>query len=370
VRFWWQRLAPRRTGEGRSALRQPASDARPTVADAPHHDGDARGALSPASRPQAGRAAPVHPDHGAARFAPAADPDGLPPPSEGLPRIGFVGAGRVGTALGVALRRAGWPVTAVASRERARRDRFLALVPGARGYAEAAAILDDADLVFLTVPDDAVAAVASELRLYSGQAIVHTSGVLPAAVLAPAMAAGTEAGSFHPLVAFADLDAALAALPGATVAIEGDEPLMPLLTDLADALGARAVRVSAAGKALHHAAAVLAAGGFVALLDTLVALGAAAGLDEETSLELYGDLVRQGLANAARLGVRTALTGPLVRGDVGTVRAHLAALRRLAPDAMAVYLALGGRALEIAVARGELTPEQAAALDALLASGG
>jgi len=279
-----------------------------------------------------------------------------------------VGAGRVGTALACALRRAGWPVTAVASRDAARRERFVALVPGATAHSQPHAILDEADLLFLTVHDDEIVAVAAGIRLYSGQAIVHTSGVLPAAVLAPAMAAGTEAGSFHPLVAFTDLDTALAALLGSTVAIEGDEGLLPLLGEIAGALGARPVTVTAEGKAAHHAAAVLAAGGLVALLDVIAELGAAAGLRGDEPLEAYAGLARQSLENARRLGTGEALTGPVVRGDAETVRLHFEALRRVAPDALPVYLALSERALALAEARGELEQARTAELRALLAS--
>lgn len=206
------------------------------------------------------------------------DPDhGLPghrhphPPDDpsGHPRIGFVGAGRVGCALGVAFSRAGWPVVAVATRDAGRRERFGRLIPGARAVASPAAITDDVDLVFVTVPDDALADVAAQLRLYAGQAAVHTSGALGAAVLEPAQAAGTAIGSFHPLVAFADLEAAQAALPGATVALEGTDDLLALLADLATDIGAQPVRLPPGGKPAYHAAAVLAAGGFVGLLDAI-----------------------------------------------------------------------------------------------------
>ena len=97
-----------------------------------------------------------------------------------------------------------------------------------RAFTEAPALVDDVELVILAVPDDAVAPLAASLRLYAGQAIVHTSGLLGAEVLAPALAAGTQAGAFHPLVAFADLDRALAALDGATIAIEGDDEGAPI----------------------------------------------------------------------------------------------------------------------------------------------
>jgi predicted short-subunit dehydrogenase-like oxidoreductase (DUF2520 family) len=283
-----------------------------------------------------------------------------------LPTIGIVGAGPVGTTLGAAFAGAGWTVGAVASRDTSRRERFRSLVPGARGFAEPAALLDEVDLVFLCVPDDALAPLAGSLRRYSGQALVHTSGALGPEVLEPAMAAGTQVGTFHPLVAFADVDAALAAIPGATIAIEADPGLGSLLADLADAIGAVPVRLAPGSKAAYHAAAVLAAGGFVALLDAVARLGAVAGLDEATSLDLYGRLAEQTLANARRFGLGAALTGPVARGDVGTLRLHLRALDAHAPDVLSLYRAAAMREVELAVGRGSLSDDAADALRAAL----
>ena len=284
------------------------------------------------------------------------------------PVIGIVGAGAVGTALGVALTRAGWPVHAVASRDAGRREKFRALVEGSRGFAEATALIEEVELIIVAVPDDAVAALAGGLRMYSGQAMVHTSGILEAAVLAPAMAAGTQIGSFHPLVAFADTERAVAALHGATIAIEGDDQLAGLLAEMAEAIGGTPVRLAAGAKAAYHAAAVLAAGGFVALLDAIAELGRVAGLDEQGSLAVYGPLVEQTLGNARALGIRAALTGPMTRGDAGTLAAHLAALREHAPDVLELYVAAAKREIALAEARGVLTPDAAARLRTLLAT--
>ena len=275
------------------------------------------------------------------------------------PLTGIVGAGAVGTALGVALTRGGWPVAAVASRDPGRRERFRSLVPGVRGFSEANALLDEVELIILAVPDDVVAPLAAGLRLYSGQAIIHTSGLLGAEVLAPAMAAGTLAGSFHPLVAFADTERAVAALRGATIAVEGDDQLVALLADMAEAVGGTAVRLAPGAKPAYHAAAVLAAGGVIALLDAIVKLGAVAGLDEQASLAVYLPLIRETLSNAEALGVRNALTGPFTRGDSGTLDAHLDALQRHAPDVAELYRVLGRRELELARERGSLTLQAA-----------
>jgi predicted short-subunit dehydrogenase-like oxidoreductase (DUF2520 family) len=288
--------------------------------------------------------------------------------SAGAPTVGIVGAGPVGTALGVAISRAGWPVTAVASRDSGRRDRFRSLVPSARGFMEATAVVDEVELVILAVPDDAIASVVESLRLFGGQTLIHTSGLLGADVLAPALSAGSHIGAFHPLVSFTfDVDRSTAALHGATIALEGDDSVMGLLADLAEAIGGVPVRLPPGTKPAYHAAAVMASGGLVALLDAIVTLGAAAGLDERGALAVYGRLMEQTLANARTNGVAAALTGPIVRGDAGTVEAHLAALAQLAPGVLNMYRAAGLREVEIAEERGTLSPEQLDRVRAALA---
>jgi predicted short-subunit dehydrogenase-like oxidoreductase (DUF2520 family) len=197
--------------------------------------------------------------------------------------------------------------------------------------------------------------------------MIHTSGALDADVLAPAMAAGTQIGAFHPLVAFADTERAVEALKGATIAIEGDDQLAGLLAEMAEALGAHPVRLAPGSKAAYHAAAVLAAGGFVALLDAIAELGRVAGLDETGALAIYGPLIEGTLGNARALGIRAALTGPIARGDVGTLDAHLAALQRHAPDVLALYRAVAEREIDLAVARGSLAPEPAHEMRSALA---
>jgi predicted short-subunit dehydrogenase-like oxidoreductase (DUF2520 family) len=284
------------------------------------------------------------------------------------PIIGIVGAGAVGTALGLALTRGGWPVHAVASRDAGRRERFRSLVEVTRVFADPEPILDEVELIVLAVPDDAVAALAGSLRMYSGQAMIHTSGALGAEVLAPAMAAGTQIGAFHPLVAFADTERAVAALHGATVAIEGDDQLAAMLADMAEAIGATAVRLAPGSKAAYHAGAVLAAGGFVALLDAIAELGRVAGLDEAGSLSIYGPLIEGTLGNARALGIRAALTGPMTRGDVGTLRSHLDALRSHAPGVLELYVAAARREIALAEQRGALAPEVATSMRGVLAT--
>jgi predicted short-subunit dehydrogenase-like oxidoreductase (DUF2520 family) len=287
---------------------------------------------------------------------------------DGRPVLGIIGAGAVGTALGVAFHRAGWRVAAASSRDAGRRDRFASLVPGARTFADARAIVDECHLVIVAVPDDAVAPLAEELRLYSGQAIVHTSGVLGADALTPALAAGTQAGSFHPLVAFADVERAVQALHGATIAVEAARPLEGLLVEMAGSIGGVPVALPPGSKPAYHAAAVLAAAGLVALLDAIAELGGVAGLDEAQSLAVYAPLLQGTLDNARSLGIAAALTGPMTRGDVGTLEAHAATLAAHAPSVTALYRELTLRAIAVAADRGSIDGVAAARLRAVVSA--
>jgi predicted short-subunit dehydrogenase-like oxidoreductase (DUF2520 family) len=182
------------------------------------------------------------------------------------------------------------------------------------------------------------------------------------------MAAGTQAGAFHPLVSFADVDRSVAAIDGATVVVEGDDQLVDLLARMAEAIGAVPVRLRPGTKAAYHAAAVLSAGGLVAMLDAIAELGRVAGLDEGASLDVYGRLIEQTLANARSLGIRESLTGPVPRGDVGTLARHLEALARHAPDALPLYRAMAGREIDLALDRGSIDPSTAERLRSALAS--
>lgn len=287
-------------------------------------------------------------------------------PEDGRPVLGFVGAGPVATALAVAFDRAGWVIGGVVSRDEGRRRRFAALVPGARLLSEPRSIVDECHLVIVAVPDDAIAKVAAQVRLYSGQAIVHTSGALGAEVLAPALAAGTQAGSMHPLIAFADVERAVVALQGSTVAVEAEQPLLGLLGEMAESIGAHPVALPPGSKPAYHAAAVLAAAGTISLLDTIAELGRVAGLDEAQSLAIYLPLVEGTIGNARALGIARALTGPMTRGDVGTLEAHAATLAAHAPEAAALHREVGLRAIAIAERRGAIDAASAAALRAAL----
>ena len=285
-----------------------------------------------------------------------------------MEQVGIIGAGRVGSALAVAAAAAGWPVVAVASRQHARAEALAARLPGARP-ATAQEVADLADLVFLTVPDAAIAQVTRVVRWRAGQAVVHTSGAESLAPLAPARAAGALIGGLHPLQTFAGANEAdpLRVFAGITCALEADAALLPRLEALVRALGARPVVLPAEARARYHAAAVLASNYVVTLLHLAAALWATFGVDERTALAALLPLTRRAVDNVAARGPAAALTGPIVRGDAATVAKHLGALAEACPTALAPYAALAEATLALAADAGLLSPEQVAAVRAVLA---
>ena len=195
---------------------------------------------------------------------------------------------------------------------------------------------------------------------WRSKVVLHTSGALDERELSPLAKLGASAGSMHPLQTFSGR--ASTPLDGVVFAIQGDPRAQRAARRIARALGGFPVSLRTGAKPAYHAAAVLAAGGFDALLDAIAELGRLAGLDEAGSLAVYGPLIEQTLGNARALGIDRALTGPATRGDRGTIRAHLAELEARAPDVAALYARLADREIGIAERRGSLTPEAASDL--------
>jgi len=279
----------------------------------------------------------------------------------------IIGAGAVGRSLAAALGARGARVAAVASRrlESARETAALANCPFAT--TDAAEAARRASAVALCVPDDAVATVCSEIADGSGfkpgDVALHFSGALSSHALAAAQAAGACVLSFHPVQTFARPDAD--AFRGVACVLEGDDAGIAFGTELAVFLGAGAATIRAEDKALYHAALCVACNYLVTLADLGAGLLARAGLAEPTLPALL-PLLRGAVENLARVGLPAALTGPISRGDLATVRAHLAALGEQAPSLLPLYRTVGTATVAIALRKGSIAEEQAAELRKLL----
>ncbi|MGQ0837155.1 Rossmann-like and DUF2520 domain-containing protein [Actinokineospora sp.] len=284
--------------------------------------------------------------------------------------IGVVSAGRVGAVLGAALARAGHTVIGAAAVSRASLARAEVLLPGVaiRPPDEVAAL---ADLVLLALPDDAlpgmVRGLAAAGALRPGQIVVHTSGAHGVDVLAPAAELDALALALHPVMTFTgraeDLERVAACSFGVTAA-DGEEAAWSVAEALVVEMGAEPVRVPEASRPLYHTALAHGANHLVTLVGEAASLLAAAGVGSPE--RLLGPLLSAALDNALRHGDR-ALTGPVARGDAGTVRKHVAVLAEHAPDMLPAYRALAARtayrARECGLLRADLVADVAAAID-------
>ena len=262
--------------------------------------------------------------------------------------IGIVGPGRAGTGLGLALLSAGYDV-----RLHGRTARQLP-APLESSWGATPPWLDEVDVVILAVPDDALAEVARALDATGSvgerHTVLHLSGVLGAGVLGPLRSSGAAVGSLHPLQSLSDPMSAPERLRGAAAAIEGETRAMGVAAELARAVGLIPVGVPSRAKPLYHAAAVFASNYLVAVAATARRLLVTAGVPEDDAWRLLVPLIRGTVENMILQGPEEALTGPVARGDVETIRRHLHALPNVEAD---LYRALGRAALRLVELDGE-----------------
>jgi predicted short-subunit dehydrogenase-like oxidoreductase (DUF2520 family) len=283
-----------------------------------------------------------------------------------VPNVGFIGAGTVGTALAVRLRGRGYSVAAVASRTRASSERLAGMADGCRVYDTAQAVADAADLVFITTPDGVIPQIAGQVKWRSGQCVVHCSGVDSLDILAPAAERGALRGGFHPLQTFATVAYAIENIPGSTFALEADEPLLGTLKEMAAALGGHWIVLKPGDKVVYHAAAVLACNYMITLVKLATDLWKTFGVSTPEATQALLPLMKGTLNNLNNVGLPTSLTGPIARGDSGTVQKHLDALQGRAPELLPAYEELGRQTIPIALAKGKIDKEKANELNAIL----
>jgi predicted short-subunit dehydrogenase-like oxidoreductase (DUF2520 family) len=263
--------------------------------------------------------------------------------------VAIIGPGRMGRGLELALRRAGAEVSLLSRSRRPEESRR-------------------ATLLLIATPDDAIAGLAGELArdraVGAHQVVLHLSGLLDRRVLESLAPSGAGLGSFHPLQTIADPSSAPERLAGSYAGLEGDERALAAGERLASALGMRAVRLAPGTKPAYHAGAVIVSNYTVVLADMAERLAREAGIGAEEAAAMYLPLMGGTVANL-ELGPAAALTGPVRRGDVATVRNHLAVLGK--EDGM-LYRALGLAALRLAREAG-LPAESAAEVERALREG-
>jgi predicted short-subunit dehydrogenase-like oxidoreductase (DUF2520 family) len=280
--------------------------------------------------------------------------------------VGIAGTGAVARALGCALTAAGVPVTAVAGRTLDRAESLARTIgPNARGMSLSELSRASAHIIIATA-DDRIGAVASIVAADAAPVVVlHTCGGCGIDVLDPLRAAGAACGVFHPLQTVTADASPSTVFHGVTFAVAGDEVAVRWAGDLARLLGASVMTIPVDLLPAYHAAAVLASNAVAALIDAAVILIERAGVDAAAARRALEPLTRAAVDNVFRLGPEEALTGPVVRGDLSTVRRHLEALSGVPPDVGALYRAVS-RSLVSLAARSRLDSRAAAALTSML----
>jgi predicted short-subunit dehydrogenase-like oxidoreductase (DUF2520 family) len=283
-----------------------------------------------------------------------------------MTRIGVVGAGRVGAVLSAALRAAGHEVVAAAGESAASRDRIDALLPGVR-RAKPTDVARSCELLLLTVPDDMLENVVTTMvgagAIRAGQVVCHTSGRHGLAVLTSAEEVGARPLALHPAMTFTGTSLDLERLSGCVYGVTARDGDRALAQSLVDDLAGHAVWVPEDKRTLYHAGLAHGANHLVTLVSQAMELLAASGADDPAAM--LRPLLTASLENALVAG-DAALTGPIVRGDVNTVAAHLTEIADSAPATIPSYVAMAKATADRAVLDGRLLPIRAGKIVRLL----
>jgi predicted short-subunit dehydrogenase-like oxidoreductase (DUF2520 family) len=279
-------------------------------------------------------------------------PHGQARPSQAASRldVGIVSAGRVGSILGHALSRAGHHVIAASAVSQASKDRAERLLPNAE-ILPVDEVAARAQLLLIAVPDDAVADLVAGLaaggHLQPGQLVAHVSGAHGIDVLRPAAEIGALPMALHPVMTFTGRPEDLDRLDGCSFGVTSDDALRPVAEALVVEMGGEPEFIPEEQRALYHAALCHGANHMTTLVNEAVELLRRCGVVHAE--RMLGPLLSAALDNTLRLG-DGALTGPIARGDSGTVSTHLAALADTAPDSVPSYRAMARRTADRAIA--------------------
>jgi len=278
-------------------------------------------------------------------------------------KIGFIGAGKVGFTLAIALSKAGYTVNAISSRSISSAYKLGDKLPSAVVFESPQGVADACHLIFITTPDSAISEVVASISSRPGLMLCHVAAAVPVEVLDPLRTQGAVTGVFHPLQAIGSSNAVI--LPGITFAIEAEEPLLRTLREMAVLLGGRVVELKGNDRVLYHASAIMASNYLVALVSMAAELWQSFATRERAERALV-PLIRGTLDNIEQIGIPDCLTGPISRGDVQTIENHISVIRESMPQTLDVYRLLGLKTIPIAAAKGSIDAAKAIELKSLL----
>ncbi len=272
-------------------------------------------------------------------------------------KIGIIGAGVVGTAVGVVLHSKGFEVTGVYD---IRPESTMALVEriGCTAFSTPQEVSRSADILFITTSDSFIQSVAEKLAeiksFFPGQVVIHMSGAHSSEILDRAKEFGARVLSVHPLQSFASFDRALDNLPGSIFSIEGDQEARDIAVAIVENLGGEYFFIERKAKPLYHAGACVVSNYLVTIVDLGVKLLEATGISGPAATRALLPLIFGTVNNIKSIGVPQALTGPIARGDLSTVMKHLERIEEQVPELLRLYSCLGYDTVRVAMAKGTI----------------
>jgi len=272
-------------------------------------------------------------------------------------RIGIIGAGVVGTAIGVVLSDKGYEITGVHDIKTESTQQLVERI-GCTAYKSPHEVSRSADILFITTSDSSIENVVNTLAddgaFFAGQIIVHMSGSQSSEILDRAKLSGARVLSVHPLQSFAGTDLAIKNLPGSIFSIEGDREAYDAAVCIVETLGGEYFYIDRKAKPLYHAGACVVSNYLVTLIDFGTKFLEMTGIPKGMALKALMPLIAGTINNIGNIGIPKALTGPIARGDLSTIIKHLDCLEEMAPELMKLYSWLGFYTADIAVNKGTI----------------
>ena len=283
--------------------------------------------------------------------------------------IAIIGLGKVGTAVGHLLRNAGYEIAAVADRSPGAIERGVPYTGGIVSKDPLHAALS-AGAIFITTPDDLIRPLCDEIAegggFGPGKRVVHMSGAGGLDLLESARASGAQIASIHPLQSFVDIEGVISSIPGSAFSITAEGEMRNWAVRVATDLGGIPFFVSDEDKPLYHTAACMASNYLVALMNIVEGIYRQMGMGEKEALRSFWPLVQGTIRNIEEKGTEKSLTGPIARGDIGTIRRHLTVIGKKAPRLLALYREMGLFTVDIAVRNSTLPEDRAGEIQSLL----
>jgi len=282
--------------------------------------------------------------------------------------VAIIGAGRVGSSVGFLLRRAGYKVAAVAARTIGSAEKAAHFIGAGEPTIDVVNAASKAGIIFITTPDGAIKDVCNRIAsaggFSAGSLVVHMFGAQSLDLLDAAKQAGSYRATIHPLQSVPSPVQGVQNLPGSYFRVEADPEALEIARDLVKALGGIELVMpkwssDKESAALYHAGAVTVSNYFVALIDQGLKFYEALGADKQEALKALLPLIKGTLQNIEALGTTGALTGPIARGDVETVRGHIEAMQKKTPELLRLYTELARHTIAVAHEKGGIDRHKA-----------